>query len=220
MSKTIIAIDGPSASGKSTVSRRVAEELDFCYVDSGALYRGLTWLCLRAKPPRLNQGDILPVLEQVRTEFFLDGRAVRFTLDGMDPWPALRSEAVVEHVSAVAAIPEVRAWAVERLRGMTMFGDLVMEGRDIGSVVFPETPFKFYLDADEAERARRRLLEIDAADFSLVKSSIERRDRLDSSRKAAPLRVAEGALVIDTTGLDVDGVVRKILDKLRTGGVQ
>ncbi len=220
MSKTIIAVDGPSASGKSTVSRRVAEELDFCYVDSGALYRGLTWLCLRAKPPRLNQGDILRVLKQVQAEFFLDARAVRFTLDGFDPWPELRSEAVVEHVSVVAAIPEVRAWAVERLRGMTMFGDLVMEGRDIGSVVFPETPFKFYLDADEAERARRRLLENAAADFSRVKSSIERRDRLDSSRKAAPLRVAEGAFVIDTTGLDVDGVVRIILDKLRTGGVQ
>jgi len=220
MSKMIIAIDGPSASGKSTVSRRVADELGFCCVDSGALYRGVTWLCLRACPQRLDAKDVLGALSHVRPEFFLDARAVRFTLNGLDSWPELRSEAVVEHVSAVAAIPGVREWVVERLRGMTVFGDLVMEGRDIGSVVFPGADFKFYLDADESERARRRLLENDAADLSRVKSSINRRDRIDSTRKAAPLRVAKGACVIDTTGLGVEDVVRIILDKVRAGGSQ
>ena len=216
MSKRIIAIDGPSASGKSTVSRRVAEALGYCYVDSGALYRGVTWQCLRENLQAFDAPGVLRVLEHVSAEFFLEVRAVRFTLNGSDPGQELRSEKVVEHVSVVAAIPEVRAWVVERLRDMTRFGDLVMEGRDIGTVVFPSATFKFYLDADEAERAQRRLRESRADDLARVQSSIGRRDRIDRSRKAAPLRVAEGAIVIDTTNLDIDGVVRIILDKIGT----
>lgn len=215
MSNRIIAIDGPSASGKSTVSRRVADALGFCYVDSGALYRGLTWQCLRENMQMFDAPRVLGVMEAMRADFFMDANAVVFTLNGEAPGQALRSEPVVDHVSVVAAIPEVRAWVVGRLRDMIRFGDLVMEGRDIGTVVFPDTPFKFYLDADEAERAQRRLRENRSDDLSRVKSSIGRRDNIDRSRKVAPLRVAEGACVIDTTGLAIEDVVQIVLNKVK-----
>lgn len=221
MSSFIVAIDGPAASGKSTVSRKAAAQLGGAHVDSGALYRGLTWQCLRAGVACGDEEAVLRVMRAMRMDFFLDGDRVRFTIDGQDPGAEIRSEAVGEQVSAVAAMPRVRAWIVERLRSMTRFGSLVMEGRDIGSVVFPDTPFKFYLDADPEERARRRQKDLAAADqaatFSRVRTSLSRRDTLDSGRAAAPLARAADARVIDTTHLPVDGVVAAIVDAVRAG---
>ena len=153
---TVIAIDGPSASGKSTVARQAAHALGFNYVDSGALYRGLTWKCLRENVDIDHPADVVELVRRVELEFFVEEGAVRFTLDGEDPGAQVRSMAVQERVSDVAALPEVRAMVVQHLRDTTRFGSLVMEGRDIGTVVFPDTPFKFYLDANPEERARRR----------------------------------------------------------------
>lgn len=219
MSSFIVAIDGPAASGKSTVSRKVAALLHGAHVDSGSLYRGLTWKCLQAGVSCRDEEAVVRIMRALRMDFFLDGGSVRFTIDGEDPGAGIRSEAVGEKVSAVAAMPRVRAWIVERLRDMSRFGSLVVEGRDIGTVVFPDTPFKFFLDADPGERARRRLGDLatgtGASSFSRVKTSLLRRDALDSGRATAPLARAADARVIDTTGLSIDEVVAVIVNTVR-----
>jgi cytidylate kinase len=215
MSSFIVAIDGPAASGKSTVSRKVALLLHGIHVDSGAIYRGLTWKCLQSGVSCRDERNVVRIIRGLRMDFFLDGGSVRFTIDGEDPGAGIRSEAVGEQVSAVAAMPQVRAWIVEHLRNMTRFGNLVMEGRDIGTVVFPDTPFKFFLDADPAERARRRQVDLATAksvpSVSRIRKSLLRRDTLDSERATAPLARAANATVIDTTGLSIDEVVATIV---------
>ncbi len=156
----VVAIDGPSASGKSTVAKRTAEELRFIYVDSGSLYRGITWKALREGTNIDDIQQVVELISRIRLEFFVENRQVLFTIDGDWPGDQLRSEPVRERVSDIAAIPEVRIYLVQLLRGTTRFGNIVMEGRDIGTVVFPTSPFKFYLDANPEERARRRYEEI------------------------------------------------------------
>lgn len=215
----VVAIDGPSASGKSTVSKRVAEEIGFIYVDSGSLYRGMTWKALREGVDIGRPDLIIELMNRTQWDFFVQQRVVLFTMDGEDPTPQLRSEPVRENVADIAAIPEVRAFMVARLREMVRFGDLVMEGRDIGTVVFPETPFKYYLDANPEERARRRSLELKQmegrGDVNAVLESLKRRDLKDSTRQAAPLQIALGARVIDTTQLSIEEVVSLIVSELR-----
>lgn len=218
----IVAIDGPSASGKSTVSRRVAEALGFTYVDSGSLYRGVTWKALREGVGTRDAERVMEMLGRVDLRFHVQDRAVGFTMDGEEPGPQLRSEPVRESVSDVAAMPGVRAFVVDRLRGMARYGRIVMEGRDIGSVVFPDTPFKFYLDADPEERARRRFRELQQAEgegsVSQVLDSLRRRDQKDSHRKTAPLQIPLGATVIDSTSMTVDEVVARIVSCVRGAG--
>jgi cytidylate kinase len=220
---TVVAIDGPAASGKSTVARATAQALGWVYVDSGALYRGVTWKALRENVDTRKPADVAALLPQFAWEFFDDHRAIRFTIAGEDPGQQLRSELVREAVSDIATVPEVRAFIVGELRKMTEFGPLVMEGRDIGSVVFPDTPFKFYLDANPVERARRRAAELAQAegrgDLDQVLSSLTRRDQKDSGRKTAPLQIPLGARVIDSTQLQVADVVALILGELRRAGV-
>lgn len=220
----VVAIDGPSASGKSTVSRKVAQELGFTYVDSGALYRGMTWKALREGVDVRVPEAMVEMAHRIKLEFFVTDRVVRFTIDGEDPGGQLRSEPVRESVSDVAAIPEIRHFLVDRLRTMVQFGNIVMEGRDIGTVVFPMSPFKFYLDADPEERARRRFHELAGTerieDVSQVLDSLARRDHKDSTRRTAPLQIALGARVIDTTRMDIDGVVAQIASEVRAAGVK
>lgn len=215
----IVAVDGPSASGKSTVSRQAARALGFNYVDSGSLYRGLTWKCLREGINVDDPRQIVELVNRVSLEFFVEDGAVRFTLDGEDPGAQVRSMPVQERVSDVAAVPEVRQLVVQRLRDTVRFGSLVMEGRDIGTVVFPDTPFKFYLDANPEERARRRHQEMlqSAADTTVdnVLASLQRRDRKDSTRKTAPLQIALGAHVIDSTTMAVEEVVQLVVREVR-----
>ena len=222
-SKLQIAIDGPSASGKSTVSREVAERLGFAYLDSGSLYRGVTWKALREGVDCKDADAVIALIDRIELESFIEDRLVRFRLDGVDPGPELRSDAVVERVSDVAAVPEVRGFVVDNLRKTSRFGNLVMEGRDIGTVVFPETGFKFYLDADPTERARRRHKEIAEerleGDLDEVMESLQRRDRKDTTRKADPLQVADGARVINTTSLSIAQVVDGIVEEIRSAGV-
>ncbi len=210
-----VAIDGPAASGKSTVARKVAEALGALVVDSGAFYRGAAWLALREGAPADDPVALAPVLDPARWSLAARDGAVGFALDGADPGAELRGGAVREAVSEYAAVPEVRAFLVAQLRATVRFGRIVMEGRDIGTVVFPESRHKFYLDADAEERARRRLREIvaleGAGSEAEVQDSLRRRDTRDRSRATAPLQVALGAQVIDSTRLNADEVAAHIL---------
>jgi cytidylate kinase len=214
-----VAVDGPSASGKSTVSKRLAEQLGFIYVDSGSLYRAITWTANEDKIPLGDTAAVVSLLGALVAEPYLIGRDLRFKVNAIDPGDALRSEAVVERVSDIAAVPEVRVFVVDRLREAARMGNLVMEGRDIGSVVFPDTRFKFYLDADPEERARRRHAERDSGSgrdgLDAVRDSLDRRDRKDTSRETAPLQIPDGASIINTTSLSLDEVVAQIEESIR-----
>lgn len=217
----VVAIDGPSASGKSTVSKQVAIALEYTYVDSGSLYRGMTWKAIREGVDVTDSARVIDVMNTMKLEFSVQNRIMCFTIDGEDPGQQIRSEPVREGVSEVAAIPEVRVYMVEALRSMTRFGNIVMEGRDIGTVVFPDSPFKFYLDADPEERARRRCQELQQmegrGDVSKVFDSLRRRDQKDSTRATAPLQIALGAKVINTTAMTIEQVVKLIADAVRAG---
>jgi len=222
MSGLVIAIDGPSASGKSTVSQRVAQRLKFIHVDSGSLYRGVTWYFLSHKVKVSDNAAIAAALQKIRMDVLVKASAVKFSIDGVEPDAELRSEAVNNNVSQIAALPAIREWIVGQLRKMTSFGDLVMEGRDIGTAVFPEAEFKFYLDAAPEERARRRYLEILNSGrnvaYDEVLRSILKRDGVDSSRSLAPLKVAPGAIVIQSTKMSVAGVVDMIVNTVQGKG--
>lgn len=213
MTHSIVAIDGPAASGKSTVSRELARRLGFSYVNSGSLYRAATWWALRKFGEVPSSGvELVTSLEE--GEFFsgLKNHASVVEVGGLQPGSELFTEAVNESVSAVSALPEVRALLLEQLRAYVELDSIVMEGRDIGSVVFPDAKFKFYLDASPQERERRRAAQG-------VEDSIEKRDRIDSTRKAAPLKIAADACVIDSTNLTLHGVVEEILFRLEQKGL-
>lgn len=214
-----MAVDGPSASGKSTVSRAVARSLGVAYVDSGSLYRAVTWRVLQRGLDPTNRETVAAWLPELQVESRLEDEHVKFLVDGEDPGSALRTSPVVDHVSDVAAMPAVRRFVVDRLRETARFGSLVMEGRDIGTVVLPEARWKFFLDADPDERARRRHREQEDHPQGLaltdVKASLSRRDQKDSTRTAAPLQVAEGATVVNTTGMSIDTVVERIASTVR-----
>ena len=219
---TIVAVDGPSASGKSTVSRRTAQAVGFIYVDSGALYRGVTWKCVKEGVDVKDSQAVTNLLIRMNMELVLRDNAVGYVIDGEDPGQEIRAEPVRERVADIAAQQSVRVYIVEKLRLMTKFGSLVMEGRDIGTVVFPDTPFKYYLDADPEERARRRAAEIKVQegteDVGAVLSSLRRRDQKDSSRATAPLQIALGAKIINSTGMTIEQVVDTIVSDLKKGG--
>jgi cytidylate kinase len=215
---TLIAIDGPSASGKSSVARGVAQELGFIYVDSGALYRGVTWLALESGLDGSDEAAVMQVVDAVAWRFFVEAGAVVFSIDEVRPGEALRGKAVREAVSRFAALPRVRSFVVSRLRSHGQLGSLVIEGRDIGSAVFPDTPLKFYLDADERERAMRRHRELMAAGESEkaeeVLLSLKRRDEMDAARVHDPLRVPVGAVRIDSTSLNLKEVIEVVINRV------
>ena len=205
----VIAIDGTSASGKSTNAKRVAKALQFVYVDTGAMYRTLDWYCLKRKIDVENEKAVAnacakwkPALECV------DGH-VHLTIDEYYPATEIRTAQVSAAVPHVAAVPKVRAWMKKKQRECIRFGNLVMEGRDIGTNVFPETDFKYYLDAHLEERSRRRAAEG-------VEENLAARDQRDSQRAAAPLMVALGAKVINTSQMTVDETSAIILKDIRS----
>jgi len=218
MPNKVIAIDGPSASGKSTVARKVAAGVGYHYVDSGALYRGIAWKAAEMGCSCSMPDEVVSAMARIKVTFFVEAAAVRYRIDGYEPRAEIRTERVSELVSLVAAIPEVRAQVTQWLRDMAGLADLVMEGRDIGTVVFPDAVAKFYLDASPEERARRRHAELkpagETADVNRVMDSLKNRDQRDSGRKTAPLKLASDAQVIDTTGLSIDQVVAVILQRL------
>lgn len=212
----VIAIDGPAASGKSSVARLLAQRLGAIFVNTGAMYRAATLLALRHQLDLTSAGEalapaLIPLLEQGAISFFVAGSESALSLGGVEPGEQLSSPEVNQAVSVVAANAEVREWLVARQRRFLEEGDLVMEGRDIGTVVFPGTPYKFYIDASPEVRARRRALQGFTDDLS-------RRDKIDASRAASPLRVAEGAEVIDSSSLTLEEVVDAIVVRLRESG--
>ena len=192
----VIAIDGTSASGKSTNARLVAQSLGFIYVDTGAMYRTLAWYCLQNRVDVHDAKAVAAACRRWKTRLeCVDGplRFVRLLVDGHFPEQEIRSAETSATVPHVAAVPKVRDWMKAKQRECLRFGSLVMEGRDIGTNVFPETEFKFYLDAALDERTRRR-----QADG--VQENLAERDRRDSQRAAAPLMVPLGALVVNNSG--------------------
>ena len=211
----IIAIDGPAASGKSSVSRKVAELANLIYVDSGSLYRGITWFALKQNIDTRDQMALEDMIEQIKIHFFVRSRGVVFTINGTELGSELRSDEVTKNVSFVAGMPAVRKWVTDRLREMSKLGPIIMEGRDIGTSVFPNADFKFYLNADPEERARRRGLDEEpGSDKSKIKILIMARDTMDSTRKNAPLKIADDAEVLDTTGMSLEEVIQIIYKKI------
>lgn len=210
----VISIDGPSASGKSTVARKVAAKLGWIYVDSGALYRAVAWKAHRDAVDVKDVAAVEGLARDLTMEFNITDGAVSYTIDGVDPGDEIRLKSVNDIVSNVAAVPLVRELVVGWLRGMTELGKLVMEGRDIGTAVFPDACWKFYLNASSEERARRRHVEMEekgiGEDLNAVAKSLQNRDEIDSTRKIDPLCIPEGAEVIDSTGMEADDVAEMI----------
>jgi cytidylate kinase len=209
----VIAIDGPAASGKSSVARELAGRLGFAYVNSGAMYRAVTWDVLRSGIDPCDRARIDNYLERARIVCDLQKNESRILINDIDPTEHLRDDDVNNSVSLVSGVPRVREVLVRKMRRYARDYDLVMEGRDIGSVVFPDTPFKFYIDALPDVRLRRRAAEGQ-------RDEIATRDRADSSRGAAPLVIAKDAEVIDTSNLSIKEVVSEIAARLQIKGLR
>jgi cytidylate kinase len=205
----IVAIDGPAGAGKSTVARRLAERLGFHYLDTGAMYRALTWLALE-RGVELDDGGSLAALARGNTISFDDER--RVVIDDTDVSAAIREPRIDRVVSSVARHPAVREVMRERQRELGEIGDVVIEGRDIGTVVAPDAEVKVYLTADENERARRRVAERPGLAADALATDLRSRDERD----AAQLRAAPDAHQIDTTHLPVDAVVERIEELVRS----
>jgi cytidylate kinase len=208
-----VAIDGPAASGKSSVARELARQIGYDYVNSGAMYRAVTWHVLERGISPTDGAAIARLLETSRIDCDLDKDGSRILIDEVDPAEHLRDDRVNEEVSLVSSEPRVREILVAKMRAYANDRDVVMEGRDIGSVVFPETPYKFYIDASPDVRLRRRIAQ-DQRD------QIAARDRADSSRRASPLIIAEDAHVIDSSNLTIEGVVGEIIGRLKMKGMK
>lgn len=210
----IIAIDGPAASGKSTVAKALARHLGVRHLDTGAMYRAVAWLALESGVP-LDDAEGLAALAGINPiEFDYEGDASLATavcIAGRDVTAAIRTPEVDAAVSPVAAVPAVREALVEQQRRLASAHDTVVEGRDIGTVVFPHAEVKVFLTASAEERARRRRIDLAAQGLDVeqaeVQARIERRDRYDSTREASPLEIAADADLLDTTGMSVEQVV-------------
>ena len=210
-SHIVIAIDGPAASGKSSVARTLAKRLRYLYVNTGTMYRAVTWHVVSHGVDAADSAQVIALLDRSTIMCGARDNESTFLIDGVEPGRDLLSEAVNANVSTIARIPEVRARLVTLQRAYACEQDVVMEGRDIGSAVFPETPYKFYIDASVEVRAQRRYRQ------GLL-DPIAARDRQDSSRHASPLIIAEDAHVIDSSNLTVDGVVGEIIGRLKMKG--
>ncbi len=209
---TVIAIDGPAASGKSSVARGLARQLGFSFINTGAMYRAATWHVLRLQ---IDPQSAVAVAEASAHADFRTGFENRHSfieIGGFRPHDELRHENVNRAVSAVSSVPAVRERLVQEFRNLAASVDCVVEGRDIGSIVFPETPFKFYLDATPEIRQTRR-------NAQGQRDEIAARDRIDSSRHTAPLTIAKDAVVIDTTRLDLDEVIAVVHQALLAKGL-
>lgn len=211
-SHRVIAIDGPAASGKSSVARELANRLGFAYVNSGAMYRAATWYAFKQGVAPDDGEAIARLIESAPFVCDLEDNQSRIRIGGVDPSSFLRDDRVNDGVSLVSSVPRVREKLVEMMRLYADDHDVVMEGRDIGSVVFPDTPYKFYIDASPDIRRQRR-----AAQGQ--RDQIAARDRADSSRRASPLIIAEDAHVIDSSNLTIDGVVGEIIGQLKKKGM-
>ena len=229
----MIAIDGPAASGKSTVGGLLAEKLGYVYFDTGVMYRAVTWAALQRRVPIEDEDAVTRLSEELRIEVTKptedDGRQYTVYADGEDVTWNIRRPEVNQHVSPVSAYPGVRRSLVAQQRRIGLQGSIVMVGRDIGTVVLPEADLKIYLDAVVDERAKRRYVEVarrnnvqqlptDQAEdpaYGSILEALARRDRIDSSRQVSPLRPADDAVIVDTTNMPIEQVLRHVLDLAR-----
>lgn len=222
----VVAIDGPAGSGKSSTARAAAEALGYRHLDSGAFYRALTYAALRAGVPPDRWHDLTrPELDNLEVSARSAAGGIRVTVAGKDVDAEIRTPEVNAHVSRMAAVPAVRAWLLGELRAAGRDGALVADGRDIGTVVFPQAELKVFLVCAPEERARRRLREQGSTASSIeeVRSEAERlgaRDAVDSGRAVAPLMQAPDAVVIDTTELGFSAVVARIVELARARGAR
>ncbi|HPC35682.1 MAG TPA: (d)CMP kinase [Candidatus Marinimicrobia bacterium] len=216
----IIAIDGPAGSGKSTTAKEVARRLNFTYVDTGAMYRAITLAVIRQNVSVEDHQSVIKIAEQADIRFnWVDGN-LHTILNGEDVSTEIRSSQVAQLVSPVSAIGGVREILVKRQREMAKTANIVMEGRDIGTNVFPDADFKFYLEADLETRARRRINDYQAIGQNLsmaeIMAEIEHRDKIDSSREHSPLKKAPDAIVIDTSNLKFEEQVEMIVQTVKS----
>jgi len=211
----IVTIDGPAGAGKSTTARRVAESLGYVYIDTGAMYRAVTLAAIQQHVP-ITEADLGAMCERLRIQLTQGAGGQRTLLNGDDVTEAIRHPDVTSLVSQVSSFPSVRRHLVQRQREIGINGGVVMDGRDIGSVVFPNAQVKVFLVADLDARTRRRLADELAKGISIdedaLRDQISRRDKLDSERAASPLVKPDGAVEIDTTNLTIDEQVKKIID--------
>jgi cytidylate kinase len=215
----VVAIDGPSGSGKSTVARGVARALGIGYLDTGAMYRAITWLALERGIPLDDEPALTELAEQAVLDLSPDPDVHRVSVDGHDVTAAIRNTEVTGAVSRVSAVPGVRAALVRRQREVLAAGPVAVEGRDIGTTVAPDAPVKVFLTADPSARAERRGREVlgpvlDQTTLSATEDALRRRDEADSARAASPLAQATDAVVIDSTELSADEVVARVLAEI------
>lgn len=221
MNYKVIAIDGPAGAGKSTIAKRLAEKIGYTYIDSGAMYRAITLKVLRENISLKELESIIRMAEKTEIDFknnsiYLDGSIVN---------TEIREENVSRNVSCIAAIPEIRKLMVELQRKISGNKNVVMDGRDVGTVIFPSARFKFFITASVDERAERRYKELKQkgydAEIQDIRSQIEKRDHIDSTRSDSPLTVASDAVIIDTTGKSVEEVLNEVISniELKGGGI-
>jgi cytidylate kinase len=222
----VIALDGPSGSGKSTVARAVARQLRWRYLDTGATYRAATLAVLRAGTDLTDAEAVATTVGKADIVVSTDPDAAGTTLDGEDVSAVIRGPEVTQAVSAVSAVPAVRTQMVALQRALAGDAGAVLEGRDIGTAVFPEAPVKVFLDASPEVRATRRAGDRDTGVAAAggdvvtqVAADLARRDRLDSSRAASPLQAADDAVHLDSSSLDADQVVQRVLELARAAGL-
>ncbi|GGT29543.1 (d)CMP kinase [Nonomuraea spiralis] len=211
MSGLVVAMDGPSGSGKSSVSRGVARALGLRYLDTGAMYRAMTWWMLQQGVDLADPAAIAARSGEPSIVSGTDPEGPTIQVDGVDVGGPIREAEVTGAVSAVAAVPEVRARLVALQRELAGAGDIVVEGRDIGSVVCPDAAVKVYLTASAEARARRRSAELTGSTVEAQQADMARRDTLDSTRKTDPLSMADGAVELDTTALNLEEVIAEVL---------
>lgn len=218
-----ITIDGPAASGKSTIARLVAERLDGFYINTGDMYRTLTWVIMECGlDPKIDTAVIVALLDEIDIRYKINTDGTPHLLLNGEPVQQtdIRNPKVAAEVSDVAKIPQVRTWMVQRQRRTADLGLIVMEGRDIGTVVFPQAAHKFFLTASPEERARRRLNQAGEspsdATVESVAAEIMRRDRIDSTRTVAPLRPAPDAVTVDSTHMTQEEVAKQIISTILT----
>ena len=214
MKKIVVAIDGPAGAGKSTIAKLVAEKLGYAYIDTGAMYRSVAWKFLQTGKD-LDEAFISTLAKTMVIEFKPEASVNRVFVDGAEVTEAIRSAEVTANVSRVAAIGAVREAMVAQQRRMGESGGVLMDGRDIGTVVFPKAQLKIFLTASVEERALRRYKELMAkgqdVDLAQLREDIASRDKQDSERAISPLRQAEDALLLDTSHMNIEQVTAKIL---------
>lgn len=218
----VIAIDGPAGAGKSSVAKRLAQVLGYSYLDTGAMYRALTLKAMRLKAKLDNEAELVKIAQKTQLDLVQTTDSVKIILDGEDVSEAIRTTEVTNNTFYIARAPGVRAIMVEWQRSIGSKKSVVVEGRDVTTVVFPGATYKFYLDADLEERSRRRLKELEdkgnRVDADKLREEIEERDTKDKTRKVGALKVAPDAIVMDTTHMTVEDNVNEILKYMKENG--